>query len=183
MKVDNRTHWRTDHLRAFLSRVAADELEPQKRKRLRVEVRYNRQRDRGYCSGEAVVGGCWIKVMVPSQVVDRVDLAGVIAHEMAHARGMGHDRMRGCGRYRRVEGHRERYAWAESLPLERKPRAAAPSLEERRAGRREHALSMVRKWEAKRRLATTKLRLWTRRQYAVERTLALAAQQPGGAEQ
>lgn len=172
MKVENYTHWRTDHLRGFVTRIAQDELEPAQRKRLRVVVKYNRQKDRGFCSGRAVLGGSWMKVMVPSQVVDRVDLAKVIAHEMAHTRGMRHDQMRGCATYRRVDGYREKYAWATTLPLERKPKPTRPSADDRRAARLAHAQEMLKAWESRKKLATTKVRYWTRRVKAVERTIA-----------
>jgi hypothetical protein len=53
---------------------------------------------------------------------DKVELAYVIGHELAHTRGMRHDAMRNHPCYRRTSGrYREIYAWAEQLPLEVKP--------------------------------------------------------------
>ena len=123
MKIINRTHWRTDHLRAFLSRVAETELTAGRRKRLTIELKYNRQKDRGLCSGHAQCPGDRMTVMVPSLLVNKVDLAMVIAHEMAHTRGVRHAAMRGNPAYRRVHPRTESiYSWAVDQPLEMKPK-------------------------------------------------------------
>jgi len=64
MKIINKTHWRTDHLKAILRIAAEVELEPAKRKRLTVEVTYTGTR-RGGSSGCAVIGGTWARVRIP----------------------------------------------------------------------------------------------------------------------
>ncbi len=178
MRINNQTHWRTDHLRAFISRVAQDELDPAQRKRLRVTIRYNRQKNRGWCSGRASYRHPVMTIMVPSQCVDRVDLANVTAHEMAHTRGMRHAQMRGSPRYRRVGNWRESCAWADQLPLERQAIKPRPTLDERRLQRLAHAQRQLVTWESCGKRVAGRIKFWRSRVKAVERTLQQAAVQP-----
>ncbi len=182
MRIENRTHWRTDHLRAFLYRVGKEELEASTRKALRVTVSYNRQRDRGSCSGWAVLGALRIKILVPSLRVDKVDLAHTIAHEMAHARGVGHRGMTGAKRYQRVDGHRDFYSWAESFPLEKKQDPPRLSAQARAEKRREHLRRLIARWERREKLAKTMLRKWRRRLKDFDRRLVVRASQTAGAK-
>jgi hypothetical protein len=46
----------------------------------------------------------------------------VIAHELAHTRGMTHATMRGNTMYWRIGSHSTTYAWGNDLPLEVKVR-------------------------------------------------------------
>jgi hypothetical protein len=164
MKVENLTHWRTDHLRAFVVRVAAEELDPEVRRHYRVVFGYNRQRGKGGgVSGYAYYGGRTAHVNVPSDEVDRVNLAHTIAHEMAHSRGMRHRAMRGSRRYTYAEGWRGFYSWAEAMPLERK--ALPPSLTVNDRARRKHMTAefAAARWRRKANLAKTMLRKWERR--------------------
>jgi len=64
MRIINKTHWRTDHLRTILRKAAQIELEPTQRKRLVVEVTYTGTR-RGGSSGCAIIGGKWARVRIP----------------------------------------------------------------------------------------------------------------------
>ena len=64
MKIINKTHWRTDHLKAILQKAAVVELEPAKRRKLVVEVTYTGKRHGG-ASGCAFVGGNWARVRIP----------------------------------------------------------------------------------------------------------------------
>ena len=164
MKITNCTHWRSDHLRTFLTTVALEELDSKDRRRLTVEVGYNRGGKRyHYVSGRAWRLGTHIKIMVPSGTVDRVDLALVIAHEMAHLRGIHHRQMIGSSRYRRVGTWREFYAWAEELPLEKQAQKSAPSREQRKEGKYQHILKMSQTWQRKVRIAQGRLKTWQRR--------------------
>lgn len=52
MKIINKTHWQTEHLKAIISRVAQNELDPKHRKHLVVTVGYNRSKS-GHSSGHA----------------------------------------------------------------------------------------------------------------------------------
>lgn len=64
MKIVNKTHWRTDHLKAILQRCAEMELEPAKRRRITVTVVYSGKRHDG-SSGCAFVGGTRARVRIP----------------------------------------------------------------------------------------------------------------------
>jgi hypothetical protein len=94
-------------------------------------------------------------------LVDKVDFAHVIAHELAHTRGLDHRRMNTCATYGRVGRWREIYAWADSLPLEVKPKVvkAKPQPDAKLAHsermlkaamtREKRAVTIRRKWQTK----------------------------------
>mgnify|MGYP001617400304 CR=1 FL=1 len=178
MKIKNVTHWRSDHLRAIVARVAQDEVEPRKRAGFTVRVKYNRGgSSRASCSGHAAYYGSSITVMVPSGAVDRADLAMVMAHEFAHARGMRHNVM-GGSRYNRVGDWRVRYGGAEALPLERKPvKAKVPVSGEWKA---EQILQRLKRWLTKKKRAETAIGKLRRRlkHYEKKSERLLAAIQP-----
>jgi hypothetical protein len=64
MKIINKTHWRTDHLKAILQRCAEMELEPAKRRRMVVTIVYSGKRHDG-SSGCAYVGGTRARIRIP----------------------------------------------------------------------------------------------------------------------
>lgn len=175
MRVQNQTHWNTRDLRAIIARVAQDETEPEARKRLHVHIHYNRQ-VQGPSGGHAYLGSRLrlgsVTIMVPSQAIDLIDFASVVAHELAHARGMRHAEMRGSPRYYRVLGMRSLYEWAEAMPMRRAEpkRKAKPTTETvlALARRRE------REWTTRLRRATTLQRKWRKRVRDLERRLAAA---------
>jgi hypothetical protein len=178
MRVSNQTPWRTDHLKAIAKRVAETELDPATRSRFLLRFRLGRQRPSGSCSGRAPIGGSRIQVNVPPRHVDHVDLAFVIAHEMAHARGVTHSQMRGSPRYRRLEGTRAIYAWAAEMPLERQLVRAKPTTDERRAVKLERARAMLAKWQRRQKSAAGYVKRWSarvRRLEGLERLAASAA--------
>jgi hypothetical protein len=177
MKIINRTHWRTDHLRAFVSRVAKDELDPAKRKVMKVYVEYTRGSTGS--SGCAPYNGNWLKVRLCSgaggRQPDKVDLAGTLAHEMAHTRGMRHWQMQG-NRYSRGDAYRARYAWAQDLPLERKPvRRKAPV--DVQAQRHKRVLESLKRWQTKLKRAETALKKLRTQERYYERALEAKAAQ------
>ena len=180
MRVVNHTRWRTNHLRAFLTRVAQAELTPAQRQLLRVEIKYNRQKDRGSCSGHAQCPGNRMCVMVPSVTVDKVDLAMVIAHEMAHTHGLSHPSMRGNPAYRRLPPRTQAiYSWASDLPLEPKPKAMPRTPAQKNEEKLTKVIRMVQKWERRAKLTKTILTKWRRKQrYYEQRTAAIAASSP-----
>ncbi len=193
MKVINETHWRTDHLRRFILRVAKEELPTDALPRTIVKVGYHR--GGSGCAGRArypttderrdgLRPRIWLLLPPRSEpVVDRADLALVIAHEMAHCRGLRHGKDMRCPRYYRQPGYRERYAWATTLPL------AARALVVRRRKlraqprdvRRAHAETMLQTWERKHKLATTMRAKWRAkvRRLTTETTRAAAASKGG----
>lgn len=177
MRVDNGTHWRSDHLLRFARRAALDELDPEKRKRYVVRFRYGRSGPG--TSGHAPYNGFWCQVNLASTGVDRVDLAHTLAHEMAHSRGMRHPQMRGSSRYRRIGNWSDVYAWAETLPLETKPAPRIPTVDERRAKRLAHAEAMLTAWEQRLKTAASRVRRWRGRVRDTRRYIALAASRKG----
>lgn len=178
MKIHNRTHWRSDHIRAIALRVARDELDPGATKGFTVDVNYG-GRGPGV-SGHAPYHGRRISIHVSSVAIDRVDLAQTIAHEMAHTRGMTHRQMRNAPRYRRMgEVTRALYAWAEDMPLERIVPPKAVGLDERRQKKLDHARALVAQWERRLKRAQGKVRRWKGRVRDYERYIAIAAQRPG----
>ena len=181
MKITNRTFWKTEHLRAFATRVAAEELDPEQVRELHIEftykIRRGWRRSVGVVSGRASLGGRWMKIFLPTgEVVNRPRLAHTLAHEMAHIRGMGHKQMRGSSRYDWGEGWEGRYAWADSFPLEAKVQPVAATLGERRGARLEHARAMLKSWERRSRLAAGKLRRWRGHVRDLEKLLSAAAE-------
>lgn len=157
MKIINKTHYLTKDLRAILSRVAQEELETPKRKRLRVEVRYTRGHG---CSGFAWIGGASCVVRISKHHPEPDAFAKVAAHEYAHLRGMSHVNM--PPRYKwGSPTWRERYAWANALGIHRKPKIvkARPSSNDklshaqrslaRALTRQKRATTIAAKWKAK----------------------------------
>jgi signal recognition particle subunit SEC65 len=177
MKIINQTRYRTDHLRAFVRRIAEDELSPKKRKV--AEITFVRAANSGgWSSGHASLGGRRMKVRIPASA-KKIDLAMVIAHEMAHLRGMNHKQMRGNHHYHRLPATNELYAWAEELPLEISvPKdKAKPDMQKVRY---ERVLVSIKNWQSKLKRAQTALRkLRDKERYYVkefERKAAINAQ-------
>lgn len=171
MKITNQTHWRTDHLKAFVNRVAQDELDPEKRKSFRVYFTY--ARGHGFSSGHAPYHGNRIHIRLSSgnngKLPSKTDLAMVIAHEIAHSRGMHHWQMQG-GRYNRRGDYKERYAWAELLPLEKKEKK--PKLVDQQQIRYQQVLAGQKRWESKLKRAQTALRKLRQKERYYSKALA-----------
>jgi hypothetical protein len=167
MRVDNKTKWDSKHIEAFVRRVAVEEYEPARLKLMKIEVRTGK-RSRvsqdmypGYVSGYAYYNRNFMRLNVPVDTIDRIDLCHVIAHEFAHCRGLKHGAAMNSSRYRRIGNWRERYAWAETVPLERKaePKKMKPDDNLKLS----HALSKAAEWERKVKAATTHLKRWQRK--------------------
>jgi hypothetical protein len=157
MKVINKTHFRTDDLRRILQRVAEEELETTKRKRLRVEVRYTRGEG---CSGLAHTGRSYCIVRLWKHGPDAAMFASVAAHEYAHLRGMSHVNM--PTRYKWASPTwRARYEWAREYGIRRKDmkKRTRPDVETKLAHaekmhtqaltRQKRATTIAKKWAAK----------------------------------
>jgi hypothetical protein len=171
MKLVNLTHWKSEHLRAIIARVALDELEAGARKRLVVRVVYKRRSLSGNtCGGRATLGvkgplgyvANRMTLTLPSVTVDPVSLAKVTAHEMAHLRGLRHPEMKGARYSYRAEGWRAFYAWAAAYPIEKQPVAATPkpSRSERQQGKLAQARAMLAKWERVQKRAAARVKWW-----------------------
>jgi len=129
MRMQNQTHYSTKYLRAIVCRVMRmEELSPLKRKRMRVDIVQGRGGSGSGSSGTAYVRGSWIKVSIqtkgPLTDFDKIDFAVVVAHELAHCRGLSDDRsMRASARHGRPKtdaGKRrqlELYGWVLDVPM------------------------------------------------------------------
>ncbi len=166
MKIEftNNTHWRSDHIRAFIVRELKDE-RPDLCKHgapaLKVKVTYTRREGSTYSSGCARLNSNWMNIRLSKHTPDKIDLAHVIVHELAHTRGMTHDKMRGNSRYKRCGSYRDLYAWAEELPLERVAKKSkvkpvdqklshAEAMLKATMTREKRAITLRKKWLAKR---------------------------------
>lgn len=171
----NKTHYRDDHIRAFLTRgmqAERPDLCKVGARAMKVEVVY-RRRSIG-SSGCAYLHSHWMRVRLPKpiELVDKTDFAHVIAHELAHTRGLDHARMNSCATYGRVGRWRELYAWAEQLPLEVKPRIVrkAPAPDEKLA----HCQSMLKAAVTREKRAVTIRKKWqTKIRYYEKRVAAM----------
>lgn len=169
MRVVNNTTYRTDHLRAFIQRVAETEAEPLLRRQLRVTVQYKRRGAR--VCGRAGIHSNWMLLLMDKDDQDKCLLASIIAHEFAHCRGVEHTEMRGP-RYTYEEGWRELYAWANALPLERKTAPLKPDASMLVSRKLAHAQASLARWVRKSKTARTIERKWRQKVRYYERRMA-----------
>jgi len=174
MTIINHTHWKTEHLRAFVSRVAMDELSTEQRARLRITFRYGRAH--GFSSGYAYYNSHVALVRLSKRNPSKIDLAYVIAHELAHTRGMHHRSMANDPRYRRLKRTAEIYAWADALPLEvnEPKKKKRPGAEEKLV----HSEKMLRLHEIRLKRQTTLTKKWRAKVKRYENQLRKAAAKP-----
>lgn len=181
MKITNKTKWQTKHLRAFISEVMKQAPEHLRRKmldekyrsRLEVEIRYNKAGQRGdYVCGRAAINSYWMRLLVGGHAIDRVDLAHVIMHELAHTLGYRHPDMEGNPNFMRVGRWRDVYAWAEELPLELVTPKAKPQGAELQAIRYGRVLAAKERWLAKFKRAQNALRKLNRQENYYANALA-----------
>jgi hypothetical protein len=160
MRVENRTHWQTRDLRRFVTRIAQEVLTEVYRGEHRgIDVRFAHYSGRGTaCSGHAYLGGSFAHIGVPKDAVDRVDLAHTLAHEFGHLSGLTHRDMAGGAMWQRVGDWRERYAWANALPLRRKPARRRLGTRERREIQHSRLVARLARWERRAKRAATAIR-------------------------
>jgi predicted SprT family Zn-dependent metalloprotease len=178
MKIKNETHWETKHIRAFVSEVMKRSPEHLRRKyidnkyrtHLDIRVVYNRQVT-GSITGYAWYNSWSMTLRLPSQAVDKTDLALTIAHELAHTLGYKHRDMDN-GLFRHVGNWREIYAWAETMPLEHKAKAVKPKGTDLQLQRYERTVASIERWSTKLKRAQSALRKLTTKRRYYERALA-----------
>lgn len=180
MKINNKTKWQTKQLRALINEVMKrspshlkDKFkEQQYRAKLEVEVVYNKQKHRGSCSGRGWYNSWSIRLMLPSQQVDRIDLAMVIAHELAHTLNYRHPDMTGSALFNRIGSWREIYAWAENFPLEHEPVKLKPKGTDLQLLRYNRILTRQTAWELKLKRAQNALKKINKDRRYYEKRLA-----------
>lgn len=194
MRIVNKTRWNTADLRRIVARIASEEVEPEKRKRLRVTF----VPSRWHTSGLATLGGTWsrIRLINPSRKEWNADyaltVAVIIAHELAHNHGHRGERwMRSSVRYgmpRQLsdaerEEQRALYAWA--MTPEYAVRPAAPKPKPAKTGddaKLARVQTLIAKWARRAKAVATRLRkLRLRERYYQRKAAASEARSDVGA--
>ena len=204
MRIENHTDYRTDHIKAFVQRVAEEELDPAQRKLLVVKVVY--QATRGANSdvyirrkGSLPVD-CGLRynyfnltLAKPGGVFfrryggqNRGWIGVQLAHEMAECRGRRHAEMHSARYYyHRFRGDGGKYwiAAFEGLPLEVKatPERIRPDRAARLARKLVQAERAVARWTTRSRLCATKLKIWRTKATRITRALEREKQTRGAA--
>jgi hypothetical protein len=181
--IKNKTRYRTDDLRWFVTRAGQMALDDHEKSRVVVTITYRRPLRAAGSSGCATIGGTSCVVRVPKKgmdAFDRIDFARVLVHEFGHVRGLGHDTMRGAGLYRRgIEGSDELYRWAGAREVRVRPPKTKLVLRgpERTEKKLRSLAARQERWETKLRRAQNALKkLHRQRRYHEKR---LAAARPG----
>lgn len=182
MKLINKTNLRTDHLRAFVRRVAKEEMVDLKYATF--TIIYKRISCRGsYIGGFACYGTPpRVTLKVPKDIpIDKVELAYVAAHEMAHSQGLHHRQMRNSIYSRRYsikhgEDWRQHYLWANDLPLDLKPtkEKIKPTFDQTIRLKLDRCLKRQNQWSTKVKRSQTIYRKWKQRYQYYERQLKKA---------
>ncbi len=181
--IKNDTRWQTKMLRPFITRIAREEFPGTKptntRRRVIVNIIYNRGNGDGYCSGYAYLNSSQATVRVPNdQHGNRfpvLDFCHVVGHEFGHCKGLQHSEMglhygNSCKRGSYSNPH---YEWAKALPVPLPvPKKKAPTTDQKRETALQAAHAAVERWTRKRKLADTKLKVWTRKVKTLEKRIA-----------
>jgi hypothetical protein len=158
-RIANETDYQTKHLRKFVTEVAKQFLDLDGRIRF---IRFAPAKK--FISGWAVYHGANMGITLPNKGANKRRLAFVLAHEMAHWRGMSHSQMKHNPRYdQNVDGYLDRYSWADALPLESKTAACKPSKYERLKSNLEHARKMLKVAQTRAKRSNSILRKWQHR--------------------
>jgi len=183
LTIVNRTHWNTEHLRAFVvaarSEVFGEHIQGKK-----LKVTFITSRRQGV-SGLASVGGGWSRIRIPKQNIDKRSLAQILKHELSHNAGACGERWMRRSKnlgFRHPEW-RETVEWADGMPLDLKPAEPKLSKVEKLERLLAHAEAGERAWRTRAKRAATGLRAWSQRVKRIQKRMAAAlAETPGGAQ-
>ena len=177
MKILNNTHWQTRDIKKLCTAVAnAEGHSAHYKKSLVVRVRYSRS-----CQshGWAYYKRFYLQLNIPkSAPIDTVELALVIAHEMAHNHNVRHVQLR-SKRYDFRKDWREVWAWADAYEIRPQPVKIKPVItpEMKAEKKRLHAETMLEKWQRKQKNAAAKVKAWRQKTRYHERRLAAISRQ------
>jgi len=161
--IVNKTQWSTRDLRRFVNRACHEVLLDHEVPVVHCTFKTGRAALIGGCSGWAILHGSTMQVCVGKQVIDKIDLAFVIGHELGHLKGLNHAQMRGSCRWRRdrENKHREIYSWGDSLPLAKQ--VVKEHIRPSAVDKAEHCQTMIKQWKSKVKRANTALKKWERK--------------------
>jgi hypothetical protein len=179
----NETLWSTAMLRPFVRRIAREEFPGttlgNTRGTVLVRIIYNRAGpDRNYCTGHAQFHSrsCTVRVPYPhpGKVFPVLEFCNVVGHEFGHCKGLTHQAMglHYGNSLRRGAYSDEHYAWAKALPVPVVPVKRKPTTAEKRLAKLRTAEAAVLVWTRKHKLATTKLKLWTKKARVLAKLVA-----------
>lgn len=179
MRITNKTKYESAPLIELARRVAEVELDPEKRKVMRVDFV---QTVRGISKGGYVglchrIGGNHVDIIVPAnpKKVSAAHIAAVLAHEYAHARGMRHRGPNGMGRnprYRWVKGWRDTVtSYIDGIVIKPREKKVVKLEDDDKLARAQARLLV---WEKKRRRCETGIKTWKRRVRYYEKKVAAA---------
>jgi hypothetical protein len=147
-------------LKKLFTRIASDELEPEKSKRVIFTVTYSKQGRHTGCAYLKGIHGT-LRLPKPPHAIDNTKVAMVIAHEMAYLRGVEHGANMHCARYSWTHGdYKTFYAWANEYPIgvrEPKPKPVVAPVD----AKLDHATKMLAKNEAKLKRTAALVKKWT----------------------
>jgi len=177
MKLINNTNYRTDHLRAFVRRVAKEEMVDLKNSTFTfIYRRGNSERVAGF----ALIGmpaRVTIKIR-RDKPVDKVVLAYLLSHELCHSQGLHHRQMRNP-RYSWRHGEwRSHYLWVAELPLDLKTvvEKIQPTSDQTIRLKLDRCLKRVSQWSVKVKRSQTLLKKWKQRAQYYTRRLKMVAE-------
>lgn len=174
-KIDNRTQYRTRHLRSFIVRayrIAATCAGPRRTSEferfnssIRITFARSNRRNDGASTGHATLNRGRAHIGIHDQP-NKVDVALTIAHEIGHCFGLLHADMRGgpldAYHWRTEDKEKEMrvrvFGWADALPLEKVQPKRKPKGDERRTLVVQRTLAAMARWQTKQKRARNALK-------------------------
>jgi hypothetical protein len=170
MKLTNETDFNSQHLKAFIQKVAEiEQLTPDEIKKLVVKARYRKRSSRWQEDCPAGCGnyGAWRFTLSFSKdaMPDKRKLAKTIAVMLAFNQNVRYKTLKNSPHYGWNTGWTMEWAWANDLPLDRNQPIEKPDLPKRDkiVAEMEHCTNMIALWEKKAKLARTKQKIWQKK--------------------
>jgi len=167
MKLINETDFDSQHLKAFVRKVAEiEELTPDEVKKLVVKARYRKRGSRWEddCPNGCGSYGVWRFTLsfCKDATPDRRKLAKMIAVMLAFNQNVRYKALKGGSHYGWKAGWEQEWAWANEMPLEKNQKTDLPK-RDKIVAEMEHCTNMIALWEKKAKLARTKQKIWQKK--------------------